>query len=394
MGKQRRSWGKLVQLPSGNWRASYLGPDGAVHSAATTFGAKMDAEVWLGQEKRLIDADGWRPPRERAKRRTARGQTFGDFAAVWLANRQIKGQPLKPRTRDHYQDLLDRFILPDFRGRPLTAITADEVEAWYRELGSKTPTYRAHAYSLLRTILGSVDPAILPSNPARIRGAGGPARRHHVEPLSLDELAALTEAMPEKRRLMVLLAAWCALRFGELAELRRRDVDVTNGVVKVRRGVVRAEGQKIVGGPKSDAGSRNVAIPPHLMPVVKAHLKDHTEHARDALLFPGAAGEHLAPSTLYGRAPRKVKAADGKKTELRGGHGFYRARAVAGRPKLHFHDLRHTGAVLAAQTGATLAELMARLGHSTPGAAMRYQHAAKDRDKAIAAALSRMVTAE
>lgn len=60
------------------------------------------------------------------------------------------------------------------------------------------------------------------------------------------------------------------------------------------------------------------------------------------------------------------------------------------RPSIH--DLRHTGAVLAGQTGATLAELMARLGHSTPGEAMRYQHAAADRDKAIAEALSLMVT--
>jgi integrase len=74
------------------------------------------------------------------------------------------------------------------------------------------------------------------------------------------------------------------------------------------------------------------------------------------------------------------------------GKAFDKARAAAERPDLHFHDLRHTGAVLAAQTGATLAELMARLGHSTPGAAMRYQHAAADRDRAIAEALSKMVT--
>lgn len=66
---------------------------------------------------------------------------------------------------------------------------------------------------------------------------------------------------------------------------------------------------------------------------------------------------------------------------------WYPARAAAGRPDLRFHDLRHTGAVLAAATGATLAELMARLGHSTPGAAMRYQHAAKGRDAEIAALL-------
>jgi integrase len=70
---------------------------------------------------------------------------------------------------------------------------------------------------------------------------------------------------------------------------------------------------------------------------------------------------------------------------------FYPARAKAGRPDLRFHDLRHTGAVLAASTGATLAELMARLGHTTAGAAMRYQHASQDRDQAIAKALSAMV---
>jgi integrase len=69
---------------------------------------------------------------------------------------------------------------------------------------------------------------------------------------------------------------------------------------------------------------------------------------------------------------------------------FYPAREVAGRPDLRFHDLRHTGAVLAAATGATLAELMARLGHSTVSAALKYRHAAADRDKAIAAALPKL----
>ncbi len=47
--------------------------------------------------------------------------------------------------------------------------------------------------------------------------------------------------------------------------------------------------------------------------------------------------------------------------------------------------------MLAASTGATLAELMARLGHSTPQAAMKYQHAAADRDRVTAEALSKLV---
>jgi hypothetical protein len=65
---------------------------------------------------------------------------------------------------------------------------------------------------------------------------------------------------------------------------------------------------------------------------------------------------------------------------------FYPARRKAQRDDLRFHDLCHAGAVLAASTGATLAALMARLGHSTPGAALRYQHTAQDRDRVIAVA--------
>jgi integrase len=198
---------------------------------------------------------------------------------------------------------------------------------------------------------------------------------HKIKPATLPELEAITAAMPERYRLMVLLAAWCGLRFGELTELRRGDVDLSAGVLRIRRGVTRPSGQPfVVGTPKSDAGTRDVNVPPHLLPLVKTHLRDSITGGRDGLLFPAAGdpAQHMAPSALY-----KV---------------YYPARAAAGRPDLRFHDLRHTGAVLAASTGATLAELMGRLGHSTAGAAMRYQHASADRDKIIAERLSELVT--
>jgi integrase len=163
--------------------------------------------------------------------------------------------------------------------------------------------------------------------------------------------------------------------------LRRKDINQTTGTIHVRRAVVRAEGKTIVGTPKSDAGTRDIAIPPHLMPLIKEHLKKHVGPGKDALLFPGADGGHLNPSTLYGRKPTKKNP----------GYGFYAARASADRSDLRWHDLRHTGAVLAASTGATLAELMGRLGHSTPGAALRYQHAAQARDVEIAKRLSALV---
>ena len=113
--------------------------------------------------------------------------------------------------------------------------------------------------------------------------------------------------------------------------------------------------------PKSDAGIRDVSIPPHLCPVIDHHLERHVRPGREALLFPsvGDPNRHLAPSALY--------------------RMFYKARTAAGRPDLRVHDLRHSGAVLAAQAGSTLAELMGRLGHSSPQSALRYQHIARGR---------------
>ena len=62
-----------------------------------------------------------------------------------------------------------------------------------------------------------------------------------------------------------------------------------------------------------------------------------------------------------------------------------------GLPGLHFHDARGCAATLAAIAGATTAELMHRLGHATPGVALRYRRATADRDVAVARALSALV---
>jgi integrase len=361
---RRRGFGALRKLPSGRWQASYVGPDTLRHAAPVTFETAEDAEGWLTDRRREIKNEDWRPPRPR------RPVTFGEYAERWLMNRT-----LKPRTRYHYRKLLDAKLLPTFKDVALKHMSADVIDDWYYRFGDSTPTSRAHAYGLLRAILGdAVQRRLLDYNPCHIRGAGNVKRAKQIEPASLLQLEALTKAMPERYRLMVLLAAWCGLRFGELTELRRNDVDLTHGVVKVRRAVVRVDGAFVIGTPKSDAGTRDVNIPPHLLPAVKAHLADNITGGRDGLLFPAAGdpAKHLAPATLY--------------------RVFYKAREEAGRPDLRFHDLRHTGAVLAASTGATLAELMVRLGHSTAGAALRYQHAANDHDKVIAEALSNLAT--
>jgi integrase len=364
----RRGWGKCRKLPSKRIQASYVGPDGRRHTADATFTTKLDAEAWLAAERRLVESGGWSSPAARRAAREAAQLTVADYADRWLAERE-----LKPRTRSEYRRLLDNLILPAVGARTVAAIAPADIRAWHAELDPGTPTQRAHAYALLKAIMATaVDEELRDTNPCRIRGAGSSRRASRTEPATIDELAALVQAMPPRYQAMVLLAAWCALRFGELTELRRSDVDLGQGVLHVRRAVSWVDGQPVVGSPKSEAGLRTVAIPPHIIPAIRTHLQAMPMTGRDALLFP-AAGDpsaHLRQSSL-----NRV---------------FDRARRAVGRPDFRFHDLRHTGAVLATLTGASLKETMVRLGHSTPAAAMRYQHVARGRDQEIAQRLSAM----
>lgn len=372
----RRGFGRVEKRANGRYRAAYTGPDSQLYRAPMTFGSKDDAIAWLSARRAEIEMEVWAP--EIAARGAASRSlpTLQAYADVWLETRKTKGGELRPTTRRQYRMLLDRFNYPTFGDQRIDKISNEDVNDWYDALAPGRETIRAQSYSLLRTVFADAASErphpLIPYNPAQIRGAGNTKRAHHVEPATLDELRVIVEELPDRYKLMALLAAWCAMRFGELSELRRGDIDLRTNRVKIRRGVVRVDGEFIIGQPKSDAGVRDVAIPPHLMPLVKDHLSNHTAPGRAALLFPASADEnsHMAPSTLY--------------------RVYYPAREAAGRKDLRWHDLRHTGAVLAAQTGATLAELMGRLGHTTPGAAMRYQHAAADRDAEIARRLSEL----
>jgi integrase len=335
--------------------------------APGTFDTKLDAGAWLKREAADVERGLWSPPEQRV---SSPRQSVREYAAAWVETRE-----LKPRTRFEYRALLDKLILPALGDVPLDRLKPTTVRNWYATLDPSTPTRRAHAYSLLRAIMTTaVSDELRSDNPCRIRGAGAAKKRHHTRIASLADLETIVAALPPRYRPMALLAAWCGLRFGELAELRRGDVDLERGVLRVQRGVTRTAGAVHVGDPKSDAGKRPVSIPPHLLPILVDHLVESVDLDPGALLFPGRGGQHMAPSSLY--------------------RVWYPAREAAGRPDLHFHDLRHTGATLAAATGATLAELMARLGHSTSAAALRYQHAAADRDQAIAEALSGFATAK
>lgn len=345
--------------PSGQWEARYRDPSG--RQRGRSFSTKVEARRFLERVGADIQRGAWADPRQ--------GRISLDvYADLWISQRS----DLRPRTLELYRDLLDRYIIPTFRGTELTRITPAAVRVWYTALAERHKSTSAKAYRLLRAILNTaVTDERITRNPCRVEGAG--VERAAERPTAtIAEVDALTQAMPERLIALVLLAAWCGLRRGELLGLRRKDVDLMHGTVRVEttRQQLR-NGTVIVGPPKSQAGLRTVSVPPHIASALVKHLDCYVLSEPDALLFTGIKGGPLRVHVLQ--------------------KFWDRARQSIGRSDLHLHDLRHSGNTWAAATGASTRELMARMGHASPRAALIYQHATEDRDRAIAAALSSLV---
>ena len=178
--------------------------------------------------------------------------------------------------------------------------------------------------------------------------------------------------MPERYRAMILTAGLAGLRQGELLALRRSDVDLRAGVIHVRRKRQQLDsGEIIESEPKSEAGKRTVALPDPLVDELRSHLAGFVDKGAEAYVFTSSDGQPFERNNFR----RRVWLPAVRATRVRG---------------LRFHDLRHTAGTLAARTGATTKELMARLGHSSSNAALIYQHASAERDRSIADGLSAM----
>jgi integrase len=104
-------------------------------------------------------------------------------------------------------------------------------------------------------------------------------------------------------------------------------------------------------------------------------LDQYAQPGDDGLVFTGPNGARLRRSNFRRRV-------------------WLPALATARLPEIHFHDLRHTGNVLTASAGASLKELMARMGHASTRAALLYLHDTDDRQRAIAAAVSDLARQE
>lgn len=390
----RRSFGMVDKLPSGRFRARYTGPDGLRHQAATTFALKTEAGNWLAEQQSAIARDLWVPPAlvrarleaeaaalsKASAAESARRITLGDYAETWLAERtNSKGELLRVRTRDEYERLLTG-PLADLRTVGVGDLRASQVRRWRADqLAKGTKTQTARAYALLASIMKTaVADRLADETPCTVKGGTKTSTGIKVLPPTDAELETIIKTIRPCYRAMVVAAAIGGLRYGEVIRLQAKNVLVEReeqgGVVAVRLAVneqvvwTKHDGAQ-VGEVKASESVRTVAVFGADAQIIADHVHGLIGNA---LLFPAADGTHYLHPTTFHRWWKK-------------------ARAAAGRDDLHFHALRHYAGTAYAQAGATIKETMARLGHSTTSAAMRYQHAG-NRDDELAARLVRRTT--
>jgi integrase len=296
--------------------------------------------------------------------------TLETYATEWLRDRPN----LRPRTRETYDAQLRLHIVPTLGPFELRKLTPSSIRRWHSELSKNLgPSMVAKCYRLVRTILSTaVADELIARNPCQLEHAG--VERAAERPVAtVAEVYAAADAIGPRYRCIILLAGFCGLRRGELLGLECRHLNLLHGTLRVEQQEQQlTDGTLIVTPPKTAAGVRTLTLPTFLVAELEQHLASYAAPGPAGRVFPGEKGGSLRNLTLHKH--------------------WKQARAAAGLPDtFRFHDLRHTANTLTAAAGASTAELMARMGHASHQAALRYQHATKDRDAALATALDGFV---
>jgi integrase len=358
----RRRTGSVRRLSSGRWQARYWDATGNRVAAPKTFATKGDARRWLAAVETDMSRGEWQDPR-------LGDVPFAEWADRWMA---AKAPKLSAATQDLYRYLLRRHVVRRFGSMAVGRITAAEVQAWLADLHRTdlSPNTVAKAYRCLSGAMdGAVDAGLISRSPCTLKGAG--TERHaEMQMATPEQVAALAAAVGPRWEALVFTAAYSGLRWGELAGLRRCDVDLEHNLVTVTRKLGEVNGTLTFSPPKTAAGKRTVGIPSFVAGSLAVHIDLYALPGAEGLVFPSADGQPMRRSNFR----RRVWAP---------------ATAEVGMTGFRFHDLRHTAATLAAASGASLKALMARIGHASTAAALRYQHVIDGQDAEIVQYLER-----
>jgi len=346
--KGRGAMASIAKRPDGTYRPRYRDPSGKEH--ARHFKRKVDAQRWLDAVTAALETGTYVDPR-------AGKIKVGEWADKWF-----EGQAqLKPTTRSRYRSILDMHVLPHWSATQLVAVSHADVQAWVAQQhgdGVAPATVRKH-FRVLSLILDlAVRDGRLSRNPCqkvnlpRVQQARRRYLTHAQVQRLADEVCSLRAGsrLPYRERelmasyrVVVLVLAYCGLRWGELAALKVKRVDLRRRRIEVAESVVEVDGLLIWGVPKGYE-RRSVPIPAFIAEDLREQLAGR---GPEDLVFTGLRAGGVLRNRVFRRA------------------GFDRAAQALGLEGLVPHELRHTAASLAVSAGANVKAVQRMLGHAS-----------------------------
>jgi len=332
------------------WRARYRGPDGLVRSIS--FATKVSAQRWLTDQQSKIDQGAWVTPEH--------GRiAWADYSEQLQAGRlHLAARTVETDRRCHERaaELIGDVQLIRLTPGVIRKLTAELAGRYAPETIARTMRW---VRLTLNQAVRDRRIATSPADGVRLPRSRGTEMRL----LDATEVATLAAALPERYGSLAIVAAYSGLRWGELAGLRVRDLDILRRRLTVRSALVEASGQAPkLGPPKSRASERTITLPGFVVETLARHLESHPP------------GEGMVWTTERGALLR------------RGSFGRIWRKAVAESvgPPCRIHDLRHTHAWLIAD-GDHPKAIQTRLGHGSIAVTMdRYGHLMDGLDDQIA----------
>ena len=322
--------GNVQRRPDGKWRARYR--DASQRERARHFEKKRDAERWLASQEVAIARGEWIDP-------ALAGITVGEWLPRWHAL-QVQ---LKPTTRVRYEGVMRRQILPRWGRVSLARVTHSEVSAWVQSLAAEglSPATVRYAHRVLSRALAA---AVRDGRLVRNVAEGVPLPRVVGRPkrfLTHDEVRRLAEAC-EPYGTLIRVLAYGGLRWGELAALRVRRVNLLRRRIEVVDALTEVHGEVVFGTTKTHQ-RRSVPIPRFLADELAVQMAGK---GPDELVFTAPGGGVLRNTNFRPRF-------------------FDPAVERAGLIGLTPHELRHTAASLAVTAGANVKVVQQMLGHAS-----------------------------
>jgi integrase len=324
----------IQKRPNGKWRARYRheGKERSRH-----FSRKSDAQAWLDDITATIKTGHFVDP-------NAGKQTVEGYANGWEAS-----QVGADNTLALIDNALRLHILPTLGQKPIGSLNRSMVQTLVKEWSeSYAPgTVRNYYDVLSRLMAAAVDDKVLAATPCK-KITLPPMPEKEVIPPTVEQVTAITMAMPERYRAAAVLLAGSGLRIGELLGLKVADVHPKFKTIRVER-------QRLQSGlitPPKSRKNRNVPVGQVVLDALQAHLEAFPS---DEWLFTPEGG---GPTTYqaWQRVWRPV-------------------RIKTGNPEMVTHDLRHFFASALIAGGASVKQVQTVLGHSSPMITLRtYAH--------------------